>query len=92
MVWKENFNMYNKFKNNNLQVNCIKKNKKIYKNIQNEMISKKIKQIEIADKIGITSATLSEQLKKLSNGKSILTETLFKFADGLGVEVAELLR
>lgn len=84
--------MYNKFKNNNLQVNCIKKNKKIYKNIQNEMISKKIKQIEIADKIGITSATLSEQLKKLSNGKSILTETLFKFADGLGVEVAELLR
>lgn len=79
-------------KKNDLCKKIIKKNKKLHKNIQSELLIKKITQTEIAEKLGITSATLSEQLKKLSDGKSILTETLFKIAYALEIEVTELLK
>lgn len=82
----------NMLKINNLCKKVSKKNKKIYKNIQIEMTTKKITQTEIAGKLGITSATLSEQLKKLSNGKPILTDTLFKIAYALDLEITELFK
>lgn len=69
-----------------------KLNKKIHSNIIFEMKKNKITQLELADKLKIKDSSINRSLKNLSNGKSILTETLFKFADGLGVEVAELLR
>ncbi len=79
-------------KKNDLCKKISKKNKKLHKNIQSELLIKKITQTEVAEKLGITSATLSEQLKKLSDGKSILTETLFKIAYALEIEVTELLK
>ena len=56
------------------------------------MKKNKITQLELADKLRIKDSSINRSLKNLEKGKSILTETLFKFADGLGVEVAELLR
>ena len=69
-----------------------KLNKKILSNIIFEMKKNKITQLELADKLRIKDSSINRSLKNLEKGKSILTETLFKFADGLGVEVAELLR
>lgn len=69
-----------------------KLNKKIHSNIIFEMKKNKITQLELADKLRIKDSSINRSLKNLEKGKSILTETLFKFADGLGVEVAELLR
>ncbi len=69
-----------------------KLNKKIHSNIIFEMKKNKITQLELADKLRIKDSSINRSLKNLEKGKSILTETLFKFADGLGVEVVELLR
>lgn len=69
-----------------------KLNKKIHSNIIFEMKKNKITQLELADKLRIKDSSINRSLKNLEKGKSILTETLFKFADGLGVEVAELLK
>ena len=69
-----------------------KLNKKNHSNIIFEMKKNKITQLELADKLRIKDSSINRSLKNLEKGKSILTETLFKFADGLGVEVVELLR
>lgn len=69
-----------------------KLNKKIHSNIIFEMKKNKITQLELADKLRIKDSSINRSLRNLEKGKSILTETLFKFADGLGVEVAELLK
>lgn len=82
---KGNKNMYIINKINKL-------NKKIHKNIKIKIKENGITQAEIAQKIGVSPATLCDQLKKLSEGKSILTETLFKIAYALEIEVTELLK
>ena len=69
-----------------------KLNRKIHANITFEMKKNKITQLELADKLRIKDSSINRSLKNLEKGKSVLTETLFKFADGLGVEVVELLK
>lgn len=77
---------------NELNIKINKNNKKIYKKILELMEEKNFSQKELAKILDVQPSTVCRTLKILSNGKSILTETLFKFADGLGVEVVELLR
>lgn len=67
-------------------------NKNIHKKITELLRENRLTQAELAEKVKMTSPSVNRSLKNLEKGKSILTETLFKFADGLGVEVAELLR
>ena len=69
-----------------------KLNKKIYSNIIFEMKKNKITQLELADKLGIKDSSINRSLKNLEKGKSILTETLFKIAYALDLEVTELLK
>lgn len=66
--------------------------KKIYENIKQQIKLKKITQTKIAKELGITSATLSEQLKNLSEGKSISTDKLFRIACILDIEITELFK
>ena len=69
-----------------------KLNKKIHSNIIFEMKKNKITQLELADKLGIKDSSINRSLKNLEKGKSILTETLFKIAYALDLEVTELLK
>lgn len=69
-----------------------KKNKKLYYNIIYEMKKNKITQLELAEKIGMKDGSVNRSLKNLEKGKSILTETLFKIAYGLDLEVSELFK
>ena len=56
------------------------------------MKKNKITQLELADKLRVKDSSINRSLKNLEKGTSVLIETLFKFADGLGVEVVELLK
>lgn len=69
-----------------------KRNKKIYLNIIFEMKKNKTTQIQLADKLGMKDSSINRSLKNLEKGKSILTETLFKIAYALEIEVTELLK
>lgn len=70
----------------------IKISKKIYKNIKKEMKNKNISQKEVAKKMGISPTSIWRSLKKLSEGKPILTDTLFKIAYALDLEITELFK
>lgn len=69
-----------------------KLNKKIYSNIIFEMKKNKTTQLELAEKINMKDSSVNRSLKNLEKGKSILTETLFKIAYALDLEVTELLK
>lgn len=74
----------------------MKKNKKmnfkIYKNIKSMMENKKINQQEIAEKLNVQASTVCRTFQSLKNGKSVLTETIFKIADALEIEPTELFK
>lgn len=69
-----------------------KLNQKICKKIKKEMKKKNITQKNMADKIGTTAPYFCRCLKSLEEGKSILTETIFKIAGALEIEPAELFK
>lgn len=69
-----------------------KRNKKIYLNIIFEMKKNKTTQMQLADKLGMKDSSINRSLKNLEKGKSILTDTLFKIAYALEIEVTELLK
>lgn len=69
-----------------------KLNTKTYKNIIFKMKTLGITQFELSKKIGIVPSTLCSQLKNLENGKPILTDTLFKIAYALDLEITELFK
>lgn len=74
-------------------MNIIEKlNKKICKKIKKEMKEKKLSQKIMAEKIGTTAPYFCRCLKSLEEGKSILTETIFKIAGALEIEPAELFK
>lgn len=79
-------------KNKELDIKIDKKNKKIYKNIVLVMKEKKLSQKELSDFLSVQPSTICRTLKLLEDGKSILTETLFKIAYALDIEVIELFK
>ena len=56
------------------------------------MKKKNITQKNMADKIGTTAPYFCRCLKSLEEGKSILTETIFKIAGALEIEPSELFK
>ena len=56
------------------------------------MRNEKIILLDISKKIGISQSAICQQLKKLSNGKAIMTDSLFKIAGALEIEPAELFK
>ena len=66
--------------------------KKIYKKINEKMRNEKIILLDISKKIGISQSAICQQLKKLSNGKAIMTDSLFKIAGALEIEPSELFK
>lgn len=69
-----------------------KLNIKTYKNIKLKMEEKNMTQKEIGDKVKVSPTSIWRSLKKLSEGKPVLTDTLFKIAYALEIEVTELLK
>ena len=72
--------------------NIEKYNKELYKILENKIKEKQIKRIELCEKIGIVSSTLSEQLNRLKNGDAIMTSTLFRIMLALDIDPSELLK
>lgn len=66
--------------------------KKIYCKIISEMENKKISQLEISKKMGTSASSLNQSLKKLSDGKGISTDTLFKISCALEIKVIDLFK
>lgn len=66
--------------------------KKIHKKIIKKMKKEKIILLDLSNKIGISQSAISQQLKKLSNGKGIMSDCLFKIMLALEIEPAELFK
>lgn len=66
--------------------------KKIYKKINEKMKKEKIILLDLSNKIGISQSAICQQLKKLSVGKAVMTDTLFKIMLALEIEPAELFK
>lgn len=66
--------------------------KKIYKKINEKMKNEKIILLDLSKKIGISQSAICQQLKKLSNGKAIMSDCLFKIMLALEIEPAELFK
>lgn len=62
--------------------------KKLYKNIEIEIVKSGIPKTELAKKLKISNTNVSFILMKLKNGKSVSTLTLCKWADALGISVS----
>ncbi len=67
-------------------------NLKLYENIKKIMDEKKITSDKIAELLDESPPNICKKLKALSNGKSITTSSLYKFAKVLEVHPADLLK
>ena len=65
-------------------------NKKIFLNITKKMKIENIKIKDISQKIGISQSAVSQQLKRLSEGKGVMTDSIFKILVVLNMELEEL--
>lgn len=79
-------------KKNNLEKFLLKNSKKVFKNIIFYLEKNNMTQSELSEKIGTIPSTLCRSLKNLEIGKPISSETLFKIAYGLDLEVSELFK
>jgi DNA-binding Xre family transcriptional regulator len=72
---------------------CIKSNnKRLHKSIMKKIEQKEITKYKLAEKIGIANSTLSEQLKRLADGKGVMTDTLFRIMSALDMELKDLIK
>lgn len=67
-----------------------KYNKKLYAFLEERRKEKQIKKIELCEKIGVASSTLSEQFSRLKAGDTITTDTLFKIMLALDIDFLEI--
>lgn len=67
-------------------------NKKIYLFLSEKIDNKNITLLNISEKIGISQSAVSQQLKRLSDGKGVMTDTLFKIMLALEIEPTELFK
>lgn len=67
-------------------------NKKIYLFLSKKIDNKNITLLNISEKIGISQSAVSQQLKRLSDGKGVMTDTLFKIMLALEIEPTELFK
>ena len=65
-------------------------NKKIYQKLSKKMKEDKITLIRLSEKMQISESAICQQLKKLSNGKGIMTDSLFKIMLALDMELKDI--
>ena len=61
--------------------------KRIYWEIKQKMDEKKITQLSLAKELGITQATVSDQLRRLKRGEGVQTSTLEKILEKLNMRL-----
>ena len=67
-------------------------NKRVYKKIKFSLLEKNFSQKEVAERADMSASYFCRCLKSLEEGKSILTETIFKIAGALEIEPADLFK
>lgn len=73
-------------------INIKKYNKKLYSNIIKKIEFEKITLNDISNKIGVSQSAISQQLKRLADGKGVMTDTLFRIMSALDMELKELIK
>ena len=61
--------------------------KRIYWNIKQKMDEKGFTQLSLAKELGITQATVSDQLRRLKRGEGVQTSTLEKILEKLNMRL-----
>lgn len=72
--------------------NIKKYNKKLYSNIIKKIEFEKITLNDISNKIGVSQSAISQQLKRLADGKGVMTDTLFRIMSALDMELKDLIK
>lgn len=73
-------------------INIKKYNKKLYSNIIKKIEFEKITLNDISNKIGVSQSAISQQLKRLADGKGVMTDTLFRIMSALDMELKDLIK
>lgn len=73
-------------------INIKKYNKKLYSNIIKKIEFEKITLNDISNQIGVSQSAISQQLKRLADGKGVMTDTLFRIMSALDMELKELIK